>query len=242
MQKLYPLIFIALCCVVLPANSQDFEVGQIVVSGTAEISVPADNVTFSFTSRFESNKSSEAIEVVRKKIEKITNDLYDLGVTNQNLSTGNFRSEKIRYRKDEKRFGQPDYFASLTVTVDLDSLGLLESAITAISKHRPYAISDVNYNLKNFEEHKLHALAKAVDMAKVKAEILGSRSGAKLGKVLHVSEIDNSRYGSYRMIEKNIAFSMSDSSNVGHSGSFHQRSAKISASVKLIMAIEDLEE
>ncbi|MBT7788651.1 MAG: SIMPL domain-containing protein [Calditrichaeota bacterium] len=238
MQKILPILIVVVFCMALPALSKDYEERRIVVTGSAEIVVPADNVTFSFTTRFESDDIDEAIRNVRGQAETISNDLINLKLTKNNLSTGNFNSGQIHYRKEDRYKEKPEFYASLTIIVDMDNLDLLEPAIVAVSKRRPNDVSNVNYNLKNFEEHKLQALAKALEMAKVKADILAEGSGVKVGKVLYVDENKSSGVSRYAPNPFNSSMQISSESSSG-GGSFHQRSAKISASVKLIVGIED---
>ncbi|MBT5426158.1 MAG: hypothetical protein HOK84_08180, partial [Bacteroidetes bacterium] len=47
MQKILPILIAVVFCMALPALSKDYEERRIVVTGSAEIVVPADNVTFS---------------------------------------------------------------------------------------------------------------------------------------------------------------------------------------------------
>ncbi len=238
MIKTIPILTAVLFCAVLPVQSQTFDERRIVVTGSAEIIVPADNITFSFTTRYESDDIDEAIRTVRKQAEEISSDLLKLSLTSENLSTGSFYSGKYRYSHDKKKKKRPEFYASLKTIVDIDSLDLLEPAIAAISKQRPFSVSDINYNLKNFEEHKLRALAKALEMAKIKANLLAECTGVKVGKVLFM---DENKVSGYRMYTPNpFNASMQISSESDDSGSsFHDRSAKLSASVKLIVEIVD---
>lgn len=181
------LIFLFYC---FSLYGQEFDENRLVTSGTIELSIPADNATFTFEVKGVGSSLNKAVIEAKNRVKFISDALFKNGLKEKNLSTSYFYSGE---NFGDKAFlsSKRDYKARITVMVNIDSLELLESSIIIVSDALPERISNITFSLKNYEQQKIEALEKAVKKAKEKATILASNMGAQLGSILYIEEVQN---------------------------------------------------
>jgi uncharacterized protein YggE len=237
------------CCIVvflffIPAIlfAQEFDKNSIIVFGNAEVSIPADNATFTFEVEGEGSTLSQAVNTAREKVRDISGLLFKVGLTEKNLRTSFFHSgENI----GNKAFlsSKRDFKAVITVLVNIDSLELLENAIIKVSEAKPESISNIDFSLKDYEQYKMDALEKAILKAKEKANMLASKMDTKLGNILSIEEIQGEpttfRGGRAYPNPFNVAYEINGTTNQGinSSSGFYAQQAKITAKVRVAIEI-----
>ena len=240
MNKCFVVVFLFFLSAILFA--QEFNKNSITVFGSAEVSIPADNATFSFEVEGEGSTLSQAVNTARQKVKDISDLLFKAGLTEKNLRTSFFHSgENI----GNKAFlsSKRDFKAVITVLVNIDSLGLLENSIIKVSEAKPESISNINFSLKDYERYKMDALEKAILKAKEKANMLASKMDAKLGNILSVEEIQGEpatfRGGRTYPNPFNVVYEIDGTTNQGinSSSGFYAQQAKITAIVKVVIEI-----
>ena len=148
---------------------QEFEdEKRLIVSGGAEIMVPADNVNFSFEVTGKGATLNEAVKNAKEKISLISQSLYGIGLKNDNLRTSFFYSNE---NFGDKPFwsSKDDFKTQMKVVVSIDSLELLEPTILKISEFKPDKISKIKFTLQNYESVKINALETVIKKSKTKS-------------------------------------------------------------------------
>ncbi len=222
--------------------SQEFEdEKRLIVFGGAEINTPADNAKFSFEITEKGSTLTEAVKKAKTKINLISKSLFKIGLTQNNLRTTLFNSRE-NFRDKSFWSSKKDFKAQMTVNISIDSLNLLEPAVLRLSDFKPDEISNIKFNLKNYENVKISALEKAIKKAKEKAELLAKNMNTKLGNVMYIEEIQNTVSSSaYSQKFPNPYNSMStiksEPSSIESGNSFFTQYITIRTRVKVIVEL-----
>lgn len=220
-------------------TAEESQKNHIVVYGSIETQVPADNATFSFKIKGNGSSLEMAVNDAKKKVSEISQALFAFGLEEKNLRTSYFSGSASGFNVSfitTKR----DYEVYITISVNLDDLSLLEKTIMTISKYKPERINDIRFRTISIEDHKSEALQKAILKANEKAQILATNTNSKLAKVLQIEEIidwsDNITVTAEKRYNKFIAYEVG--SVLEQSGlAFFPQYISITAKVKLIIAI-----
>ncbi|MBK7499673.1 MAG: SIMPL domain-containing protein [Ignavibacteriales bacterium] len=169
-------------------SAQDYRENKLIVYGNAVIKAQTDIATFTFSFIGVGPSLELAINDARNKINLVSKELKNIGLTEKSLSTSYFYSGE---NQNDKAFlsSSRDYKAEIKVVVTLDVFELLEKAITTVSKFSPDYISDISFALKNHSEISKEVLQKAAANAKENAEILATQLGITNMKPLYVEDL-----------------------------------------------------
>jgi uncharacterized protein YggE len=177
----------------LPAYAATNEtLSQLKVDGNGQVSVPPDMVTIELGVETRNVSSDVAAAENAELMNKTVNALLAAGVRKEEIQTSQYRltmpSEEALI-KALARVEQPsEYVATSSVTVKMNAtadVGRILGAAVAAGSNK---IKSVSFGLRDSEPQADEALAKAVDNARRKAEIMASSAGVKLGRVLDMSE------------------------------------------------------
>lgn len=242
MKRIILVIFLLFCTSIVYA--QDSTLKNIHVRGEVEVSAKADRAIFSFTVNGTGSTLRMAVDDAKKRISSITDGLKHIGLTDKNFSTSNFYSGEEK-GKTALIFSKTDYKTSITVTVNVDSLPLLEEAILYLSDVKPDSFSGINFVLHDYEQIKMDALEKAITKAKQKADLIAKIMGAELGELIYFNE--NTRDNNQRSFGPNPfnasyeyanAYYESDDIKTEGGSAFYSPDRKITVAVEAIIAVK----
>lgn len=187
--------------------SEECEKNLVRIEGYAILEIPADFASFNFTVKGTGKDLNTAVTIAKDKIKKITLGLFDIGLKNKNLNTSRFFSGE-NYKGRAFFSSNKDYVTSIKVTVNLDSLELLEPSIIWVSENDIEKLSNISFQLKNFEKEKMETFEKALSIVEQKATAIQEKLDIKEMRVVYVE--DMKMFDSRRI---NTAFEMRAKSN-----------------------------
>lgn len=164
------------------------EVPVIMVSGYATVEVAPDMATISLGAETQARQAVDAMRQNNLAMEGLFDVLKRAGVSAQDMQTSGLSLDPQYQHSSGNTPKLTGYVARNRVSVrihNLDSLGgVLDAAISAGSN----AFFGVNFGLQNPDAVQDAALAAAIARARVKAEIMATAAGVKLGKLVSISE------------------------------------------------------
>ncbi len=192
-------VFIMLVLPVLAFSSQNRSAeperfrNLITVEGSVLSEVPADFASFHFTVSGSGKDLSAAVAGVKRKVQKITDALFEIGLDERSLSTSRFYSGE---NFENKAFftSNRDFIASIKVNVGVKDFDLLEPAVLLVSDSGVDQLSDIRFQLKGIEEIRAGAFEAAINKAKEKAQTIQNNLDIENIRVVSVEEVSNSGY------------------------------------------------
>lgn len=231
------LFIILLAAVALNSTySQDKQTNQISVTGKAEILVPADRAVFSVNVTGFGSTLRGAVEQAKNKAVEISKKLLALGLKESSLATSYFYSGE-NFGGKSFLSSSKDFKASITVNITIDTLEVLEEAILRLSESDIENISNISFNLKNFEEVKRKARLQAAENAKEKASQLADKLNVKLSDLKICDEAEGG-FPVYQSAPNPFNSGMALQANDSFGGSgFYTQNVSITGSIRLIYEI-----
>ena len=223
------------------AYAQNPDLRYINVAAEVEVTAKADRAIFSFTIEGTGSTLRMAIDDAKKRVSSITDGLMQIGLTEKNFSTSHFGSGETKGKK-AFIFSKTGYKTSITVTVNIDNLNLLEEAILYLGDVKPDDISGIDFILHDYEQIKINALEKAITKAKQKADLIAKIMGAELGELIYFKENTHannpeSYRGSRGPFNANLLIDNLEPATDG-GGVFFSPDRKIFVSVEAIIAVK----
>lgn len=233
MKKVFSLIVFSVLFSAGILFGQDNHFNQISVTGKAEIVVPADRAVFSFSVTGYGSNLRTAVEKAKNKIKDITGKLINLGLKEENLAISNFYSSE---NFEGKAFlsSSKDFKTSISVTVTINDLKLLEESILILSESSIENITNITFKLKNFESAKEKARLQAIEDARYKATQIAEKLNVKLGTIRNCEEIETG-FG-YTPNPFNSSQEINQMAGAGTSG-FYAKSISVSWGLRLVYEI-----
>lgn len=182
------VLFLALA---LPffGNAQETEKRDhfIEVTGTAQQEIEPNEIYVTIRLReFEENKQKTALEKIDKDFLAA---LKSAGIDSKRLELADAGSRLDKLGKKEK-----DAFREKTYQLKLTSAGELEKFVAAIQPVKVDYVDVVRLHHSDLEKIKMDLKVKALQAAKMKAELLLKSIGAEIGKPIMVREFDIEPY------------------------------------------------
>lgn len=197
-RMLFSVVFIILLgCFKINAQQwqspNNFEHNVIIVSGSSKTEIAADRASFYFEVSGFSDDLNSAVKSAQEKVDLISRKLFQIGLSESNLTTSQFKSSE---NFGDKAFlsSKRDFKALIKVQVNIDNISLLEPVINTVSIMNPDYISTLTFSLKNIEAVKILTIKEAVEKAKQKASSICESLKINLGTPLYVEEIQNNSY------------------------------------------------
>jgi uncharacterized protein len=162
-------------------------INQIVVTGSAEFKMKADQATFSFSVKGVGSSLRQAVQDADTKTRMITEKLAGIGIGPEGISTSQFYSGE---NTGDRAFlsSSRDYKANISTLVKLDSLELLRPALFIVSENDVQTLSEITFALRNESDLRHKARIKAAEKAREKAEELAKTLGVNLGSAISIEE------------------------------------------------------
>lgn len=190
-----------------PWNNLESEKRKISVIGSGMVSAVPDKFTFMPTYQDTGTDKQKTLNAVNSKVNTVISELKKLGVSEDNISlSGNVYNA---YWEDNKQ-----NTVSVSLNIEVDEKQLAQKVQDYILTTTPYGQLTPYPSFSKEKQKSLEADARkaALQDAKSKAEASTSELGAKLGKVIKVTE--NSNIG---VIPMYSTVSDSTSSSIGTS-------------------------
>jgi uncharacterized protein len=159
----------------------------IEVTGTAQQEIEPNEIYVSVRLReFEENKQKVSLEKIDKDF---NNALKDAGVDKKNLELADAGSKLEKFRKKEK-----DVFREKTYQIKLSSALDLEKLLEKLEVVKVDYADVVRVSHSEIEKLTLELKVKALQAAKLKAEVLLKSIDSEIGKLIMVQEINYAPY------------------------------------------------
>ena len=169
-------------------------VGQIVVTGSGEVTIPPTTGVFSVTVTTYASKAAAAGEANARASKAVMDALAASG-----LAPGDIKGTELDvgprwdYSGSERR--RNGYSAANTIRIETDNLAGIGSVIDAVLAAGATEVSDVSYRSKHIDAAREAALTKAVQAARAEAEIIARANGGSLGELVLMSTQPRATYG-----------------------------------------------
>ncbi len=165
---------------------------RIVVIGMAEIEIPADRVVFEIKLSYKDEKDVKKAFALHKESEvKLMSILKDLKVPGKNVNYTLVNVNQQYSYDDSPDRRKMVYATNQTVNITLDSIkNYSDFMIKLISE----GFGDVDTDYISSKENDFHneLIEKAIEIATKKAQIMAKSSTRNLGKILRVSDTNES--------------------------------------------------
>ncbi len=186
------IIVVAVCFVVGQAAVAQQGISgaqpQIVVSGSAEIVLPAEKASFSIgitTSAATANAANEENARVSKSVFEALQaaHLRKADITGSRLVV----SPRWDYDEKNRRPKRSVFEATNTIKIETENLSSIGSYIDAALSAGATDVSDIEFAAKDTDSARRQALSQAVASARSDAEIMARAGGGTLGELLSLS-------------------------------------------------------
>lgn len=180
------LVIVLMTIVWQPWNSLSSDKRSISVVGTGTVSATPDKFTFMPTYQDTGTDKQKTLNTVNTKVNTVISELKKLGVPEDNISlSGNVYNA---YWEDNKQ-----NTVSVSLNIEVSDKQLAQKVQDYILTTTPYGQLTPYPSFTEEKQKSLEADARkaALQNAKSKAELSTSELGAKVGKVVKVSESSN---------------------------------------------------
>lgn len=188
MKRLFSILLAALVlALAVPALA---DAPQVTVTGSAQISAPADHAVVRLGVMTRADTPSQAQQENSLRTDAVIQALTEVcGLSADQIATSNFSiytmSEWVSETSAERQYYQVSH--DLTVTVkDIDRAGAVIDAAVAAGAN---IVNNVSFESASMKEAYDQALVQAIADAKRKAEIIAEACGMSLGDVVTVSTV-----------------------------------------------------
>lgn len=171
-----------------PAPAQESESGFLEVSGSAEVSVPADQAQISFAVETEAETARDAARQNADRMDAVLRALRGTEVPGLELETHGYTLQP-RYRRPSREGGTPEIDGYRAVnhvratTPTVDAVGRLIDAAVGAGANR---IASLSFQAVETQAARLEALRMAVEKARAEAGAIASALGVTLGPPIEV--------------------------------------------------------
>lgn len=207
---------------------------QMVVAGTATVSLPADTASLELGTSVKDATVEAAQQQSDEIIRKVLAALKDLGIEEKDIVTSNYSVyTEVPYEEyGSIRKSDPVYNVSNMLNIKVRNLEIIGKVIDAATKAGANQIYGLTFSSSKEKDAYKNALERAVEDARSKAEILAKASGKTLG---NITRIENQYdYGGYYDARNQVAFEAS----VSNAAAIVSGAIVVSATVTLTYEID----
>jgi uncharacterized protein YggE len=188
MKKLLPLLSFALLSLFsFQSQAQNQLPPLVTVTGTGEVKVRPDQITFNLGVEVREKTLEEARKVADQRTAALIAYLKKSGVEEKNIQT-TYLSLQPMYTGE---FGQSTpqfYMATRSLSVTLEKLDKFDEVMAGTYKAGANRVDGVYYTSSQLLKYQEEARRKAVQQAKQKATLLAGDLGARIGRVYNINE------------------------------------------------------
>lgn len=163
----------------------------ITVKGTGVVSIPNEKATISLSVITRNKEALAASQENAQKMEAIHKVLKDkLGLTAKDLATCGYSLRQDSHWQNTKQV-YDDYVVSNELRVFVKNVSKTGEIIDLATRAGANRFNSIQFSVDDTKESEMKAREEAAKDAKKKAEVLAQASGAKLGKLVSISEGKN---------------------------------------------------
>ncbi len=187
------------------ASAQSIDVSKmpsISVTGTAEILVVPDEVTFSLGVTKLDMELAKAKKQNDENVAKIASLAKRYGISDNDIKT-DFLAIKETYERVKVKGSDDDYNSvfsgysvSRTTVIKLRDISKFESFLTDVTLIGVSEVSNFSFGSSEYRKYKDEARAAAITTAKEKASAAAAQIGQSIGKAISIEERDIDEYRS----------------------------------------------
>lgn len=175
----------------------DSVTNTITVAGSGDVFAVPDIAAFSFTIFEEAKTVTEAQKQATEKNNAAIKYLKSMGVEDRDIKTESYSANPkyeyqevvcVRYPCPSGKQSLVGYEVSQSVSVKVRKTDIAGEVLAGIGKLNVSNISGLSFTIDNEDTLKAEARAKAIEVAKAKAEVLAKDLGSRLGSVVSFSE------------------------------------------------------
>lgn len=190
MKKRFVIVLTAIMVMVLSVSAL---AAEIIVTGIATSSLPADQATLELGATFKANSAQEAQRLTDATIKQVLDALEELGIDKKDISTSNYSVYVEVPYQEYGSIGQADpvYNASNILLVKIRDLEQVAAVIDVGTQAGANQIYSLMFSASKASEAYNKALELAVEDARMKAEVLAKASGKTLGSIQAIDAQEN---------------------------------------------------
>lgn len=176
-------ISILLIAFILTSNLAFAQNSSIEVLGEAEVAVQATGLLVEVSILTKEKSAERALKETSKAVENIIEYIFETpGITSLATTGSTIHGEW------SKKEGEYEYVSVQTLTLRIDSILGYDEIMQDLSGKGINQISEVTYLVENEEGVRATLLAKAMENAKTKADIIATKTGTRVGSKVHAVE------------------------------------------------------
>ena len=162
--------------------------GQISVSATGQTFRVPDTATVSAGVVTQAATAGEAMTANAAQMNSAFNELLRAGIPQKNIQTSQLSLQPRYDYQDRKAPRITGYEARNTVTAKSEDLQSVGGMLDALVRAGVNNINGVTFSIKDPSAAKSEARQSAIKAARKKAEEMAGAAGARLGKIINISE------------------------------------------------------
>lgn len=159
------------------------------VSGTGSVTIEADNATIILSVITTGKDVAETSRENARKMTEVREAIMNAGISKDCVSTQNFSVyQETRYDQKTGRSIPDDYRVTNQIKILIKKISMTSEVIDTALKNGANQLSSLTYGVTDTEIAKKQARSLAIQQAQESAGLLAGASGARLGKILSISE------------------------------------------------------
>lgn len=187
-------------------HQDNYSKRTVSVSGTGAVTLEADNATIILSVITKGKEVAETTEDNAKKMTAVQDAIIKSGISKDCISTQNFSVyQESHYDQKTGRQIPDDYRVTNQIKILVKKIDKVSEVIDLALKSGANQLSSLDYGVSDTEIAKKQARTLAISQAQEAANLLAGASGAKLGKVLSITEHANYAYPRAKMLKASLA-------------------------------------
>lgn len=223
--------FLVMCCSVLgvaTVSAAELMANTITATGNASMEVAPDTAYVNFNILGRGDTAEVAANVSAERVANVKRALLGSGITSEAIETVNYFVYPIYGEKSKINGYQANHSMKVKLT-DIDKVG---GVIDKLAANGADSINNVEFGISNQEVLQRRLLGKALEDAKLQAEVVAIAAGRQLGE-LNAAKINN--YGGYSRMYNSVMLKGAVDSN---STVIETKGIKVNASVEASFEIK----
>lgn len=182
------LIMAAFLLATPPAMAEETLVRSISVRGEAKEEIAPDQAILSGQLVSRSKQLADAKQQNDKMVERIVAVAKQFDIPKEKVSASNvYISPDYSYNQQLKKQELVGYVVTRQLSITMDKLDIHEQVLSALVENNIDQISGVQFAVSDAEKRGDALKVKAVENARMRAEMLATAAGAKLGRVISIN-------------------------------------------------------
>lgn len=194
------LSFLVMCFTLLgfsSASAAELLANTITATGTASMEVAPDTAYVNFNILGRGDTAEAAATASANRVANIKHALFSAGIIKEDIETINYFVNPVYGEKSKINGYQASHYMKVKIS-DIAKVGAIVDKLTASGAD---SINNVDFGISNQEVLQRQLLGKALEDAKLQAEVVANAAGCELGK-LAAAKISN--YGGYSRMYNSV--------------------------------------